>query len=139
MTAAMAAAAMLAAGMVMMIMSVMGTSRIGIKIQRTGQKCLHRLVRITADTAIDDYAGLRQRHPGTATDAAANQRLHTDLAQQTRQSAVAAAVGIDHLLRHHLALGDLINLESSGVSKVLEDLTICIGYRKFHNVCSLSV
>ena len=72
-----------------------------------------------------------------AADAAADQGVSLQLAQQARQSAVALAVGADHLAAHHLAVFHIVDLELGGVAEVGENKTILIGNCNSHS-CFLS-
>ena len=83
-----AGVAALAVGVVVMI-----TADIGIVCKRACQQGVHRRVRLAADAAVELNARFRQRYLSAAADAAADQRVHTVLGQETGQRAVAAAVG----------------------------------------------
>ena len=132
----MAAAAMVAAGMVVTVVVVVA-AYIGVKCQLTCKQCLHRLVCITADTAVQTDIGICQRHLCAATDAAADQGIHTLCLQKACQRPVTVTVGVHHLRRQDLAVLHLVKLKSGSVSKMLEDLSTLIGYCNFHNDLSL--
>ncbi len=70
---------------------------IGIKRQRTVQESLHCLIGIALHTADQTDIGLRKRCLCAAANAAADQRIHTELCQQAGQRTVTAAVRIHHL------------------------------------------
>lgn len=127
----MAAAAMVAAGMVVTVVVVAATDT-GVVGKLTHEQCLHRLVCITADTAVKPDVCICQRHLGAATDAAADQCVHTLRLQKACQRAVAVTVGVHHLGGYDLAVLYLIKLKSGSMSKMLEDLSALIGYCDFH-------
>ena len=134
MAAVVAAASMVAAGMALAVVMVMVIAAdIGIVSQLPCQECLHRFVRITGNAAVNLNAGACQSHLRATADAAANQDLRAHAAQQSCQSAVAAAAGIVDLSGKNLAVLDLVNLKLRGVSKMLEDFPLPISNRDFHN------
>ena len=81
---------------------------IRIKRQRTVQESLHCLISIALHTADQTDIGLRKRCLCAAANAAADQRIHTELCQQAGQRTVTAAVRIHHLCLQQLAAGYLI-------------------------------
>ena len=97
--AAVAAAAMIAAGMAlfMVMRTVMIALDIGIIAQAACNKRLHRSVRIAGNTTVKLNARCRQSHLGTAADTAADQHIRLKGRQHTGQCSVAAAVGIHNL------------------------------------------
>lgn len=135
MAAVVAAASMVAAGMALaVVMVVMIAAYVGIIRQLPCQECLHRFVRVTGDTAVNLNTGTCQSHLRATADAAANQDLRAHAAQQSCQSAVAAAAGIIDLRGHHPAILNLINFKLRSMSKMLKDFPLPISNRDFHNV-----
>ena len=71
-----------------------------------------------------------------AADAAADENVGLQLAEETGQSAVAAAVGGDNTQLRDLTVFHVIELKSFGVAKVLENLAVFIGNCNSHNSIS---
>ena len=126
------AAAVAAAGMAFAVIMVRAV-HIGIKRQRTVQERLHCLIGIALHTADQTDIGLRKRCLCAAANAAADQRIHTELCQQAGQRTVTAAVRIHHLCMQQLAAGYLVQLKLLRVAKMLENLSVFIGNCDFHN------
>ena len=109
MSAVVAAAAVVAAGMALaMVMVVVVALDIGVKGQIAGKQGFHRSVCIAGHTAEEPDACCCQGHLGTAADAAADQNICIQGGQNPRQGAVAAAVGIHHSGRDHLAVLNIV-------------------------------
>ena len=119
---------------VMMIMVV--TFGIGIISKVPCNKALYRLVCISVDTAIELNACLGKCHLCTATNAAANQHIHSTIRQKTGKYAVSASVGVDDLCRKNFIPFYGINLKLLRVTEVLKNFTITISYCDFHLMIS---
>ena len=142
MTAAMLAAVMvmvvmvmsaaMVTAMVLMVSMMMVAGGIGIKFQIACQQSLHCFVRISADTAVNGDIRFAQSNSCTAANTAADQRIDSQVFQQTCQCAVTAAVGIYHLGRYNLSVSNVINFKAGCVAKVLEHISIFIGNCNFH-------
>ena len=115
-----------------MVVLVVVAHRVRVIGQLPRQPVRHRLVRRALHAGVEGDPGLGQSRPGPAADAAADQRLHPVGRQKARQRPVAAAVGIHHPAGRHGTVFDLIELELSGVPKMLEHLAVLIGYRENH-------
>ena len=113
------------------LLVVMVTGDTGI-LQLTGQVSSHSRIRIPLCAGEHLDAGFRQSALGAAAQTAADQHFHPGIRQHTRQRAMAAAVGADHLRGNDLAVLHLIHFEILGFAKVLKNLTVVIGYRNFH-------
>ena len=110
------AAAVAAAGMTFAVLMVRAV-HIGIKRQRTVQESLHCLIGIALHAADQTDIGLRKRCLCATANAAADQRIHTELCQQAGQRTVTAAVRIHHLCMQQLAAGYLVQLKLLRVPK----------------------
>ena len=113
---------------------VVAAPGIGIEVKLPCQQGFHRLIRVSGDSAEDLDPRLRQSHPGSAADAAADQRHHALLGQQSRQGPMAMAVGLHNPAAHHPVLLHLIELKGLGMAEMLKDLSIQICNRDFHSV-----
>ena len=122
----MAAAAVGATGVAFAVVVVVVAMDIGVEGQLSLRQCLSRGIRAAGHAAVEPDARLCQSHLGTAADAAADQGIHIQGVQNPGQRAVAAAVGVHHFRRHHLAVLDVIDLELLGVAKVLENFAVFI-------------
>ena len=91
----MLSAAVFAAGVMAaaVFVLVMGAMDVRVEGQLTGCKCCRSFVCAARNTAVQSNARLRKRSLCAAADAAADQRVHAVLGQETGQCAVAAAVG----------------------------------------------
>jgi len=137
MTAAMmvAAAAVIAAGVAFAVVMVMMVAlNIGIKAQITCQEVCDRCVGIAAAATVKLNTCLSQGHLCTATDAATDQNICIQCAQNTGQGTVTAATGVDHFGCHNGAVLHFVNLELLGVTEMLEDLTVSISNCNSHDL-----
>ena len=127
-------AAVIAAGMAFtVVMVMMVAADIGVECQRAFHKSGNCRVSAAGHTAVElDTCGC-QSHLGTAADAAADQNVGLQSGQDTGQSAVAAAIGVNDLGGYDLAILDVIDLKLLGVAEMLEDLTVFISNCDFHN------
>ena len=127
MTAAVAAAAVITAGMLLtVVMVVVVAADIGIKVQCACQEQGNSLIRITANAAVKLDASLCQCHLCAAADAATDQHICLEVAQQTGQCAVTAAHGVDHLGGNDLAVFHIVDLKLGAVAKVLENISVFV-------------
>ena len=120
------AATMLAAGVIVFMVMVIAAG-VGIIGQGAIDQRQSRRIRITLHAAVQLDTGLSQRHLSTAADAAANEHIYLQAAEQARQRAVTAAIGGNQHLVGNLTVLHLIELELLGVTKVLENLSVLIG------------
>ena len=127
---------MITAVALVVVLSVVAAHHIGVIGQRSGSQLLCRLVRVTGYTAIQLDACRCQRRLGAAADAAADQRVHMQRAQNTCKRAVAAAVGIHHLGGHDFAVFHIVDLELLRVAEVLKYLSVFLSNCNSHDVFS---
>jgi len=129
------AAAVIAAGVAFAVVMVMMVAlNIGIKAQITCQEVCDRCVGIAAAATVKLNTCLSQGHLCTAADAAADQNICIQCAQNTGQGTVTAATGVDHFGCHNGAVLNFVNLELLGVTEMLEDLAVGVSYCNFHNL-----
>ena len=124
--------AMAVPSMFSLSMSVMAALHIRIIRQFTSQKRLHRLVCIPGHSAVKLNSAFRQSISGSASDAAADQRVHLKVRQKSGQGSMAASVGIHNLLIQDLLLIRIVNLKLLRVSEMLEHLSLLIRYCNSH-------
>lgn len=128
MTAAVTAAAVFTA----MLMVMMITAHIRIEFRTACQQGRHRIICVTADTAVQADPGACQRRLCTAADAAADQRIHLMLFQKACQCAVAAAQSGNHLCRNDCTILNLVNFKFLRMAKMLKNDPVRIRNRNFH-------
>lgn len=123
-----AAAAMVTAGVsfAMMIVVMMVAPYVGIISQLTLEQGFNSGIGTAGYATKKLHTGSCQRHLGAAADSAADQHIGFQGSQNTRQSTVAAAVGIHDLRGQDLAVLNIVDLELLGVTKVLKDISIFI-------------
>ena len=114
------------------VMAVVVAFGIGIILQRTLCQSLRGCIGRTRNPAVELDSRLGQRILRTHADAAADQCIRLGGFQESGQCAVTAAIGGDDLLRNYLAVLHIVELELLGVAKMLEDLSVFIGYRDSH-------
>lgn len=136
---AVAAAAVVSAGVIIAVMMVVVVALgIRIKIQASTDKGFHCFIRITACTAIQLDASLCQSHLSTAADATANEDVYIQRRKKSGQGTVSAAIGVNNFCIYDLVGFHLVEFELRGMTEMLKDLTVFIGYSDFHCIVSFS-
>ena len=132
----MTSAAMLATGAFVVVLTVVAAHHVGIVVQRTGQQRIHSGIGITTDTT--KQLDSRQSHGSlsASSNSTADQYISSQGLQYAGQRAVAAAIGVHHLLREDFPILYLINLKLFGVAKMLKNLPIFKGNCNFHGSLS---
>ena len=102
-----------------------------------GEERLDECVAVARATGIDGDPSLVQRVDGTATDAAADERVDAALRQDTREGTVPGTVGAHDLRGDDLALLHVIDIELLGLAKLLEDVAVIVRDRNPHDALSL--
>ena len=115
-----------------MVMLVMVAFDIGIKGKLSFGKLFGCRVCTAGNAAEHLNACAFERGDCAAADAAANQRLHTQIFQETCQRTMSAAVGAHHFRMDNAAVLDGIELKLFGMAEMLKYLTIFIGRCDFH-------
>lgn len=124
---------MLTAVALVVVLTVVIAHHIGVIGQGSGGQCFRRRIRITVHAAIQLDTCRRQCRLGTAADTAADQRVHMQRAQNARQRAVAAAVGIHHFRGNDVAVFHIVDLELLRVAKVLKNFSVFVSDRNSHD------
>ena len=109
---------------------------IGIKGKAAFCQRLRRLIRRALHPRVQLDTDIRQRHLSPHANASADQRIHPGRLQESCQSAMSAAIGVDELLPDDLSILCVIELELGRVPKVLEDFSVLVGYRDSHCIAS---
>lgn len=139
--AAVIAAAVIATAMsalaVLVIMMV--TVHVRVIAEIAGDECIDRGICIPADTTVEADADLSECHLCTTTDAAADQCIDTELHKEACQCAVATAVRIHYLCTYDFAVRYIVDLKLCGMSEVLENLSVFIGYCNSHDDISFMI
>ena len=128
--------AMAVPSMFSLSMSVMAALHIRIIRQFTSQKRLHRLVCIPGHSAVKLNSTFRQSISGSASDAAADQRVHLKVRQKSGQGSMAASVGVCDFLRDDFAILNLIDFKLFRVSEMLIYISVFKCYCYPHCVFS---
>ena len=131
-TAVVASAAVVAAGMLLSVMVVVIAFCIRVIGKCSGDIGSNCVVCVTADTAEQLDARLSKGHLSAAADAAADENSNAELGKQACQCAVAASVGIYYFCIYDFAILYLVELKLRGMTEVLKDLSVFIGYCNFH-------
>ena len=137
MAVAAAVVLMVAAAVVAMVLVVVMALYGRVIGQRSSQKAGHRLIGGAGHTAVELNTSLCQSCPGTSSNTATDQGVHTALRQQASQSAMAAPVGAENGRRLNRPLSYIIDLKLLRMAKVLEHLAIFIGHRDLFHSCFL--
>jgi len=136
--AMMLAAAMVAAFMIaMMVFAVVIAFRLRIVVKRVAEQRFNSSVRAALHAAKKTDARLSQRHLRAAANTTADQYIHIQPLKHTCQSAMAAAIGIDHHAHDHFAILRIVDLEGFRMTEVLENLAIVIRHCNSHDRSSL--
>ena len=117
-----------------MAMTVVTALYIRIIGQSACQIGLHLRVRISAGSAEQLNPGVGQGISRAASDATADQHVHTVLLQKSRQRAVAAAGGIHHPGGGYPAVFHLVKLKLLCVSEMLEHFSVIIRHCNNHKI-----
>lgn len=117
---------------IVMIVAVMIAVDIRIILQAVRQKRLYRFIRSTGHTAVKFDPCLSESLLCPSPNATANQHIHLPFRQKTRQSAVAAARRVHHLFIGNLSILCVVDLDLTGMSKMLKYHSILIRYRNSH-------
>ena len=114
------------------MMAVVIAFGVGIILQCPfGQRLRGRVCR-ACHAAVEFDSRLSQSILRTHADAAADQRVRLRRFQKPGKSAMTAAVGRDDLLRDDFTILHIVEFELLGVAKMLEDISVFIGYRDSH-------
>ncbi len=124
---------------VMMVISfaVMVAGGIRVEFQIIVQIIANSLIGAARNTSDKSDAGFAQSVLGAASDASADQDVYASFLEEACQSSVTAATCADHLFAFYVLVFDVIDLETLGVAKMLEDLTIFISNGDFHFITLL--
>ena len=118
--------------MIMVIVAVMIAVDIRIILQAVRQKRLYRFIRSAGHTAVKFDPCLSESLLCPSPNATANQHIHLPFRQKTRQGAVAAARRVHHLFIGNLSILCVVDLDLTGMSKMLKYQSILIRYRNSH-------
>ena len=118
--------------MAVMVPLMMVAVYVRVVSQRTCQQRRNCCVRAAAHAAIEPDSCLRKRCLCTSANAAADDGIDLTGRQETGQSSVTAAVCICDLFPYDLRSHYIVKLELSGMSKMLEYLSIFIRYCNSH-------
>ena len=128
--------AVLMAAITVVMMSMVIAVGVRIILQISFGKRLRCFVSRTLDTSIKFDSGIGECHLRTHTDPAANKSIRLCRLQEAGKRAVSASIGVYDLLIYDLSVLYVVQLELLCVSKMLEDLSVFIGYCDSHGICS---
>ena len=135
--ASMTFAVVMVAAAVAVAMVMMAAGGVGIVGQSAVQQCSNRVISAAGDPGEEQNTGLSQCHLRTGADAAADEGFYAVLGQQSGQRAVTAAIGADDFGADKGASLHSIKLKLLGMTKMLENLSVFVGYCNFHKSTSL--
>lgn len=122
---------------VLVIMVV--TVHVRVIAEISGDECIDSGICIAADTTEKADADLGECHLCTTTDATADQCIDTELHQETGERAVTTAVRIHDRLAYDLTIRHIVDLKLLGMTEVLENLAVFIGYCNSHDDISFLI
>ena len=117
---------------VSVLIVMVSADRIRIIQQGACQQGGDLFVRLAGYSRIQGNSRLRQSCTGAAADTAADQCIHAVRLKKSSQSPVAAASGIHNLGRSDLSVGYRVDFKLSGMSEMLEYLSVLISDCDFH-------
>ncbi len=129
-------AAVVTAGMLLAVMVVVIAFCIGVVGKCSGNTGSNGIVCIPADTAEQLDTCLGKSHLCAAANTSANEDIHAKIRKQSCQRAMAASVGVNDLCLYNDAVPDIIHLELFGVTEMLKDFSVFVGYCNFHLIVS---
>ena len=118
---------------------VVVTVHVRVIAEIAGDECIDRCIRISADTTEKADTDLGECHLCTTTDAAADQCIDTELHEETGERAVTTAVRIHDRLAYDLTIRHIVDLKLLGMTEVLENLAVFIGYCNSHDDISFLI
>lgn len=130
--AGMSTAAVFTAGVALAVVMMVVTGGALAEIQPACQQRGNGIIRRTLHTGIQFDARLGQGGLSAAANAAADQRIHLMLHQETSQRTVSAAIGAQHHAGGYRAIFHHVQLELGRVPEVLEYLSVFIGHCNTH-------
>lgn len=113
---------------------VMITPDIGVEIQLTCCQCFCCCISAAGNTTVKPDTRIAECHLRTATDAAADQGIHLQGAQNTCQCTMAAAVCVYHFGRYNFSVFHIVDFELFGVAEVLKYTSVFISDCDSHNI-----
>lgn len=122
---------------VLVIMVV--TVHVRVIAEISGDECIDSGICISADTTEKADADLGECHLCTTTDATADQCIDTELHQETGERAVTTAIRIHDRLAYDLTIRHIVDLKLLGMTEVLENLAVFIGYCNSHDDISFLI
>ena len=122
---------------VLVIMVV--TVHVRVIAESACDECIDCRICIPADSTEKTDADLSECHLRTTTDATADQCIDTELHEESCERAVTTAVRIHDDLTYDLTIRHIVNLKLCGMSEVLENLAVFIGYCNSHDDISFLI
>ena len=119
------------------VFSVMAAPDIRIKDKIPCQQSLYRFIRIAGDAPVKPDASIVKRILRARSDPAADQRIHIELFQKSRQGAMPAAVRFCRPLSDDPAFFCIIDLKLFRVPKMLVYISVFICDCNSHDMLSL--
>lgn len=115
---------------------VVVTVHVRVIAESACDECIDCCICIPADSTKKTDADLSECHLCTTADAAADQCIDTELHEETGERAVTTAVRIHDLCTNDFAVRYIVDLKLCGMSEVLENLSVFIGYCNSHDLFS---
>ena len=136
MAVATATAALMAAASLVAVATAAARGALGLR-DLTRKEGIHDIVAVARRTGIDIDAGLSEGVNSPAADATADKHVDAACCKHAGKSAMTNTIRAYYLRGYNLTVFDVVDLELLCSTKVLENLTIFVGYRDPHTVLLL--
>lgn len=113
-------------------MPMASTADIRIIGETTLQQSLHGFIRAAGHTPIKPDPGLSQSCLSASADSAADQRIHLQGREHSRQSPMSISIRAHNLGLRHFSVHDVIHLKLLCMTKMLKHHSVFICDRKPH-------
>lgn len=117
-------------------MIVMIALYIGIIMKVVGKVCVNCRISVAGNTAKQLNTTFGKCNLCTASDAAADQDIRMQRAENIGKRAVPLTVGVDEAAIHHLTVLNIVNLKLLGMSEILINVAIFVCYCNSHDIFS---
>ena len=136
MAMATASAALMAVAVLVAVATAAARGALGLR-DLTRKEGIHDVVAVARRAGIDIDAGLSEGVNGPAADATADEYVNAACCKHAGKSAMTSTIRAYYLRGYNLTALNVIELKLLRATKVLENLTVFVGYRNPHTVLLL--
>ena len=136
MAVATASAALMTVAVLVAVATAAARGALGLR-DLTRKEGIHDVVAVARRAGIDIDAGLSEGVNSTAADATADKHVDAACCKHAGKSAMTSTIRAYYLRGYNLAIFDVVDLELLRSTKVLENLTVFVGYRNPHSALLL--